>query len=394
MAPEAAAGTNSRTLWRSATGPKPWKGGAYRGKGSHEQAYGVCQGTHAGLERSPLLMERLNEIDETALFRLGGATVTVGGLVTAGVILLVAMTLSGAAARALQRIRERSVRSGASLYVLEKIVSYAIVVAGVLMALSAAGLNLSSFALLAGAVGIGIGLGLQGVVKQFVSGLFLIFDRMVSVGDYVELEGGIRGGVMEIGPRATRIRTNDNVNILVPNSLLIDRPLTNWTMKGDTRRIHVPFGVAYGSDRGRVRGAVLAAARASPFTLPETELRRSQVWLVGFGDSALNFELLVWPTPEAVKRPASMMAAYTWLIADALEAAGIEVPFPQTDVRVRSLFGREGDQAFEALDLAPPQPTKDIAPQVEVESRNDAAEDLLRAPPDDEVESKQPQSRG
>ena len=236
----------------------------------------------------------------------------------------------------------------------------------------------------AGAIGIGIGLGLQGVVKEFVSGLFLIFDRMVSVGDYVELETGVRGAIMEIGPRATRIRTNDNVNIIVPNSAFIEDRVTNWTLKGDTRRIHVPFSVAYGADRGRVRDAVLAAARASPFTLPETEARKSQVWLVAFGERGLDFELLVWPTQAAVKRPAGMHAAYTWLIADALDAAGIEVPFPQTDVRLRSLFGREGDEAVEALGLASrraPRVRRDAQveePRSHPPSTNDAASELLR----------------
>ena len=93
----------------------------------------------------------------------------------------------------------------------------------------------------------------------------------------------------------------------------------------------------------------LEAAKASPFTLPETEARKSQVWLVGFGDSSLNFELLVWPTQEAVKRPAAMHAAYTWLIADALDAAGVEVPVPQTDLHVRTAFGLEGDEALQRL---------------------------------------------
>ena len=288
-------------------------------------------------------------------------SLTFGGLVSAAVLLGGAVALSWVVTRSIRRFRMRAERSAQALYLLEKLGGYAIVFAGAVMALSAAGLNLSSLAVFAGAIGIGVGLGLQGVVKEFVSGLFLIFDRMVSVGDYIEIEDiGIRGAIMEIGPRATRVRTNDNVNVLVPNSRFIEQPVTNWTLKGDTRRIHVPFSVAYGSDRGQVRDAVLAAARASPFTLPETEARKSQVWLVAFGDKGLSFELLVWPTREAVKRPAAMHAAYTWLIADALDAAGMEVPFPQTDLRIRSAFGLEGDEALKRLGYgvgAPPQPT-------------------------------------
>lgn len=328
-------------------------------------------------------MTEIETLDDTALIRLGGATVTVGGLVSALVILAIAGGLAWLITRGIRRVRERSSRPPQVLYLLEKLIGYGVIVIGVVMALSTAGLNLSSLAVFAGAIGIGVGLGLQGVVKEFVSGIFLIFDRMVSVGDYVELKDGkVRGTIMEIGPRATRVRTNDNVNILVPNSHLIEDPVTNWTLKGDTRRIHVPFSVAYGADRARVREAVLAAAHASPFTLPETEARKSQVWLTTFGESSLDFELLVWPTPEAVKRPAAMHAAYTWAIAEALDGAGIEVPFPQTDLRIRSLFGREGDEALGALGLSGGREPRSPAAREPARppSVNDAAADLLTPP--------------
>lgn len=331
------------------------------------------------------MLPSLQKLDDAKLFSFGGSAVTVGGIVAGLAIVAVAFILSKIVSRALCRMRERSSqKSTAALYLLEKLASYGLVILGVVSGLSAAGLNLSSLTVFAGAIGIGIGLGLQGVVKEFVSGLFLIFDRMVSVGDYVELDGGVRGAITEIGPRATRIRSNDNVNIIVPNSAFIEDRVTNWTLKGDTRRIHIPFKVAYGADRGRVRDAVLDAARASPFTLPETEARKSQVWLVGFGENGLSFELVVWPTQAAVKRPAGMHAAYTWLIADALDAAGIEIPFPQTDIRLRSVFGYEGEAAMQAMGWtktaglatpvraapSPDRPTGATAP-------NDAAQEIL-----------------
>jgi len=325
----------------------------------------------------------LARLQDAPLFNIGGSAVTVGGVLAGALIIVVAFVLSKLVSRTLCRMRERSPqKSTAALYLLEKLVGYGLIILGVISGLSAAGLNLSSLAVFAGAIGIGIGLGLQGVVKEFVSGLFLIFDRMVSVGDYVELEAGVRGAIMEIGPRATRIRTNDNVNIIVPNSAFIEDRVTNWTLKGDTRRIHVPFSVAYGADRAQVRDAVLDAARASPFTLPETEARKSQVWLVAFGERGLDFELLVWPTQAAVKRPAGMHAAYTWLIADALDAAGIEVPFPQTDVRLRSLFGREGEDAIDALGLARAgrrtgDPETQSSGRLRLQSTNDAAREIL-----------------
>lgn len=330
-------------------------------------------------------MTNLDSIADARIINVGNISITLGGVVAGAVVILVAVMAAKVVSRALQRVREKaSQRTAGALYLLEKLVTYALVIAGVVAGLSTAGLNLSSLALFAGAIGIGIGLGLQGVVKEFVSGLFLIFDRMVSIGDFIELEDGVRGAIVEIGPRASRIRTNDNVNIIIPNSRLIEGRVTNWTLKGDTRRIHVPFSVAYGADRGQVRDAVLAAARTSPFTLPETETRKSQVWLVGFGESGLDFELLVWPTQSAVKRPANMHAAYTWLIADALDAAGIEIPFPQTDLRLRSIFGREGDDALRALGLERPAGIADAAPahRPAAPSTNDAAEELLNPPQD------------
>jgi small-conductance mechanosensitive channel len=323
------------------------------------------------------MLPDLTALEGTRLIKLGHISLTLGGLMSGAVIIGLALGLAWLVTRGIRRLRVRARRAAGGLYLLEKLAGYGIIVTGVMMGLSAAGLNLSSLTVFAGAIGIGLGLGLQGVVKEFVSGLVVIFDGMVSVGDYVELDGA-RGIIAEIGPRATRIRNNDNIDVVVPNSKLIEGTVINWTLKGDTRRIHIPFGVAYESDRARVREAVLAAAKASPFTLPETETRKSQVWLTGFGDSSLNFELLVWPTLDAVKRPAAMHAAYTWAIADALDAAGIEIPFPQTDLRVRSVFGHSGDDGLEAMGLKRPRPAPRPAgaAATSAPSANDAAEEL------------------
>jgi small-conductance mechanosensitive channel len=186
------------------------------------------------------------------------------------------------------------------------------------------------------------------------------------------------------------VRTNDEIDVTIPNSKFIEGPVVNWTLHGRGRRIHIPFGVAYGSDRRKVRDVVLAAAREVPFTLPETEEHKTQVWLAGFGESALNFELVVWPTLEAVKRPATAQAAYTWAIADALEAAGIEIPNPQRDLHIRSLFGREADAAFEALNLkaAPARPSARRPAQAD----NDAADDLARPLPEADAQPRPSQA--
>ncbi len=325
------------------------------------------------------MFDGLQDISHVTLFTLGDSSVTVGGLLAAAVLTSTFMVGAWLIGHALKRLRLRTREGNAALYVTEKLLTYGLVLFGLVAGLSTLGLNLSSIAVFAGGLGIGLGLGLQGVVKEFVSGLVLIFDRAVNIGDYVEMQDGTRGVIQEIGPRAARVRNNDNVYLLIPNSKLIENTVINWTLRGETRRIHVPFQVALGADKEKVREAVIEAARDVPFTLPENHLHRSQVWLVGYGDSCLKFELIVWPTLEAVKRPKAMNAAYTWAIDDALRKSGVEIPYPQRDIRLRTFFGEEGEDALAALSLerarhpAAPAPTPTI---------NDAADDLLRPEPE------------
>lgn len=323
------------------------------------------------------------------LLNIGGTRITVAGVLAAIAIFILALLLSRIVAGVIARLRGRV--GGAGLYVLERFTNYGIIFIGAILALSSMGLNLSSIAVFAGALGVGVGLGLQGVVKEFVSGIVLLFDSILNVGDYIELADGTRGVVYEIGARATRIRTNDNVDIFLPNSKLVEERFVNWTLKGQTRRIHIKFSVAYGVDKAKVREVVLAAAKTVDFTLPDEGARRTQVWLTGFGDSSLNFELLVWPRLEAVKRPAAMQAAYTWAIDDALRAAGIEIPFPQRDIRIRSVFEREGEEAFEALGYRPTPAAEEPQPAA-MPARNDAAQELLR-PEDEPPPQARPQAK-
>ncbi|MGH6909967.1 MAG: mechanosensitive ion channel family protein [Phenylobacterium sp.] len=253
---------------------------------------------------------------------------------------------------ALDRARQRFVTGAPLIYIVEQIGGYVIMIVGVVAGVSMLGVDLSSLAVFAGATGVGLGLGLQGVVKEFVSGLVLIFDPAIQIGDFIEVDGDVRGEVVEIGPRATRLRTNDNLNVVIPNSIMTQSRVTNWTYNEQTRRIHVPFSVAEEADKALVRDVVMAAAKALPFTLPDDDLRKTQVWLTGFDANGLDFELVVWPSPLSSRHTRTMHAAYTWEIHEALRAAGIENSTPQMDVSLRSLFGREGEHAFHALNLA------------------------------------------
>ena len=322
-------------------------------------------------------MAHLPDLRSFVLFAVGRTPVTLGGIIAGLAVTLLGFAAARLAGVALRRLRGRAGHGREALYIVEKLATYGLALIGVIAGLSTMGLDLSSLAVFAGAVGVGVGLGLQGIVKEFVSGLVLIFDRVLNVGDYVELDEHHRGIIQEIGPRAVRVRTNDNIDLIVPNSKFTDGPVVNWTLHNRTSRIHIKFTVASESDRRQVREVVAAAARGVPFTLPESDQHKTQVWMTGFGDAGLDFELVVWPTVEAVKRPGAMKAAYVWAVADALEDAGIEVPNPQLDLHLRSLFGQERDQALAALRLErPPEPVRRA--RGDGAGDNDAAEELSR----------------
>ncbi len=206
----------------------------------------------------------------------------------------------------------------------------------VMLAMNAIGIDLTAFAVFSGAVGVGIGFGLQAIFSNLVAGIIMLVERSIKVGDFVELESGLTGEVREINIRSTRVTTNDNVDILVPNAEFINNRVTNWTLREGYRRTRIPFGVAYGTDKELVRKAVLEAAAEVPHMLKGKGAREPTVWLVGFGDSSLDFELVVWLSPEAVKRPSAVAADYNWAIETALSKYGIEIPFPQRDLHLRS----------------------------------------------------------
>lgn len=338
-------------------------------------------------------MPELPDLRGFVLFVVGRTPVTLGGVLAGFAVAIAGFIFARLAGMALRRLRSRARHGREALYIVEKVTTYGLAFLAVIAGLSTLGLNLSSLAVFAGALGVGVGLGLQGIVREFVSGLVLIFDRVLNVGDYVELPDGKRGLIQEIGPRAVRIRTNDNIDLIVPNSTFTSGPVINWTLHNRTSRIHIPFSVAADSDRRKVREVALAAAHSVPFTLPDSDSHKTQVWMTGFGAYGLNFELVVWPTVEAVKRPAAMNAAYTWALAEALEAAEVATAYPRLDLRLDSLFGREGDEALAALNLQRPRPAK-AQPASPAGADNDAAEDLSRPFADPDPEDEDASRRG
>jgi small-conductance mechanosensitive channel len=322
-------------------------------------------------------MQEANRILSQPIVEIAGSALTLGAILRALLILGLSFLAAWAVRRLTRRMQLRiGEESASTVYIGGQIFRYLVVFVGIAVAVSALGVDLSALSLFAGALGVGIGFGLQDIVKNFLCGIVLLFDRGIEVGDFIELDDGTNGAVTSIGARATTLITNDNVSILVPNGVLLNGKLTNWTHNRATRRIHVPFHVALGTDKERVKQAALEAAQAVPFTLPEDGRQKTQVWLVAFGDASLRFELVVWPSLEAVKRPGSMMAAYCWALDDALRKYDIKIPLPQQEVHFRSL-GQEGD-ATTSASSADPREERQIAearPR-EVGGNNDAASDI------------------
>ncbi|PYL45651.1 MAG: mechanosensitive ion channel protein MscS [Verrucomicrobia bacterium] len=220
-------------------------------------------------------------------------------------------------------------------YAVSQIVSNIVLVVGVFIVLDNAGIHLATLAVFAGAVGVGIGFGLQNIASNFISGLVILAERPITIGDRVEV-AGITGQVQQIRARSTVILTNDNITMIVPNTKFIDSPVTNWTY-GDPRvRFRVPVGVAYGSDLEKARTALLEVARENPQVLDEPS---PTVFLEAFGGSSINLELVVW-SKEMSYRPRRFRSDLNFAIARKLREAGVEIPSPQRDISFREGFVR------------------------------------------------------
>jgi small-conductance mechanosensitive channel len=210
------------------------------------------------------------------------------------------------------------------------VVRYTLILLGFFVALAAAGIELGKLSIIAGGLGVGIGFGLQNVVNNFVSGLILLFERPIGVGDIVEMPD-IWGEVKRIGIRASVIRKFDGAEVIVPNSMLISEKVTNWTLSDNCRRMEFDVGVEYGTPAQSVIDLLLGVAKANPKVLSNPP---SRAFFINFGDSALEFKLQAWVSFDEGLSTRSALAV---AIQEALKQAGIGVPFPQRDLHLVSV---------------------------------------------------------
>ena len=208
---------------------------------------------------------------------------------------------------------------------------YAVIAIGMIVIIETVGIDLSALTIVAGALGVGVGFGLQNITSNIVSGFVILFERPVKVGDRIQV-GEVEGDVMDISARATTVRTNDNISIIIPNSDFITNKVINWSHSDRIVRLQIPIGVAYKSDADQVREVLLQVAAEHPGVLKSPA---PDVIFEEFGDSALQFILRVW-TMEYIARPYVLRSDLNFSLKKALGQAGIEIPFPQRDLHLRS----------------------------------------------------------
>ncbi|GIT99642.1 hypothetical protein TSL6_01490 [Sulfurovum sp. TSL6] len=213
---------------------------------------------------------------------------------------------------------------------------YILVFITLLFALKSIGLDLSNLGLVAGALSIGIGFGLQTLVSNFAAGIILMFERTIRLGDYIEISDTIRGTVSDMRMRSTTVTTNDNIDVVIPNSSFIQNNVINWTLENDIRRIHIPFSVAYGTSNDKVEKVILEELRNSDINYVKKNAKYPTViWMTAMGSSSVDYELVVWIRGLSTLRPSGTKSDFLKFIYATLYKHHIEIPFPQLDLHVK-----------------------------------------------------------
>ncbi|OIP82123.1 MAG: mechanosensitive ion channel protein MscS [Porphyromonadaceae bacterium CG2_30_38_12] len=213
------------------------------------------------------------------------------------------------------------------------IVRYLLVVVGVIIIFQTMGIDLSAIGLLVGALGVGIGFGLQNITNNFISGIIILFERPIKVGDRIELDN-VSGNIVNISARATIVITNDNIAVIVPNSDFINSRVINWSHNNNEVRISFPIGVSYNEDPEKIRELLTEVTKKNPGVLSSPA---PYILFEGFGDSSLNFLVMVWTT-EYTDRPKILKSELYYEIFAKFKEHNVEIPFPQQDVHLKSGF--------------------------------------------------------
>ncbi len=278
--------------------------------------------------------ELLHQVWYTELYKSGDYVVQLNQLVIAALIAICGVIVARAVSHTISgRIRRLSHVDASLVHLIEKFSFYLMTVLVVLIALPVAGIPITVFTVIGGALAIGVGFGAQNLFNNLISGIFIVAERSIRVGDIVELDGqDVR--IEELGNRCVRVRRSDGVDMLVPNSFFLEQTVTNWTLFDSNVRGKVNVGVAYGSDTVLVKNLLLKLALEHP------EVHKEPLPIVlftEFGDNALGFELLYW---TSVNRPMDLRRVESdlrYAIDAAFRSNNISISFPQRDVHLDTL---------------------------------------------------------
>jgi len=278
------------------------------------------------------LWESIYELFSFPLIPFGDSPVSVGEIILFIFSIILLFYLSGKAKNILiHRILKRYKHEIGTVQSIGTIFRYTIIVIGLLIIVQNSGIDLSAFGIIAGAFSVGIGFGLQNITNNFISGIIILFERPIKVGDRIEV-GNVRGDVVTISARSTTVITNDNISIIVPNSEFISSTVINWSHNDRNVRFWFPVGVSYNEDPEKVEKILLEIADEIEGILPEPN---PQVIFEEFGDSSMNFSLVAWSN-VFTNRPKVLRSEVNFAIAKKFQENNIEIPFPQRDVHIKS----------------------------------------------------------
>ena len=278
------------------------------------------------------LLESTYKVLTTPLFNIGESPISVG---TIFYFLLAFIILSFISKRFRKFLVEKVLAKAnldhgvsASIGTITRII---IVLVGTIIIIQSAGIDLSALSLLAGALGVGIGFGLQNITDNFISGIIILFEKPIKVGDRIEV-GEVQGDVISISFRATTVLTNDNISIIVPNSEFISSKVINWSHNDRNIRFRIPVGVSYNEDPEKIKKILLSVANINDHVLKNPG---PVVLFDEYGDSSLNFSLAVWTATHSDK-PRILKSELYFEIFKRFKEEGVEIPFPQRDIHIKT----------------------------------------------------------
>ena len=291
----------------------------------------------SSLTQSVNYYEEFKNLFTSTLFVFNEQAISLLSIIRALFLIVIGFTIGSIYKRWVNKISIKWPNmSQMSLKLTSNVGFYLIVFITIMISMSSLGIDMSSISLIAGALSIGIGFGLQTVVSNLIAGIILMFERTIRIGDIIEINDILKGTVTDIRIRSTTIKTFDNIDIVIPNSSFIQNNVINWTLDDPTRRLHIAFGVAYGTKIDKIKEVILDELKKSNLIyVRNDDNKKPEIRFENMNTSSIDFELLVWVKANDKLNANSIKSDFLTLIYNCLYKHQIEIPFPQLDLHVK-----------------------------------------------------------